>query len=127
MRGTFDAISYTWIPRAENSEADALANQAMDAGAAGAPIGIVAGGEDEAEEGTDGKTHTTCPTSWNGATTEPTRLILLRHGQTEMCCGPTVFRAQQPSTDATGDAAGGRRGASISSAGWHLMRSWLRR
>ena len=50
----------------------------------GAPIGIVAGGEDEAEEGTDGKTHTTCPTSWNGATTEPTRLILLRHGQTEM-------------------------------------------
>ena len=29
----FDAISYTWIPRAENSEADALANQAMDAGA----------------------------------------------------------------------------------------------
>ena len=34
----FDAISYTWIPRAENSEADALANQAMDAGAAGAGL-----------------------------------------------------------------------------------------
>ena len=80
----FDAISYTWIPRAENSEADALANQAMDAGAAGAPIGIVAGGEDEAKEGTDSNTHNTCLTSWNGATTEPTRLILLRHGQTEM-------------------------------------------
>ena len=106
----FDAISYTWIPRAENSEADALANQAMDAGAAGAPIGIVAGGEDEAEEGTDGKTHTTCPT-------DPADPAAARTNRD--VCGPTVFRAQQPSTDATGDAAGGRRGASISSAGWH--------
>ena len=107
----FDAISYTWIPRAENSEADALANQAMDAGAAGAPIGIVAGGEDEAEEGTDGKTHTTCPTSWNGATTEPTRLILLRHGQTEMSAARQYSgRSNPPLTQlGTQQAAGAAR------------------
>ena len=131
----FDAISYTWIPRAENSEADALAkadalaNQAMDAGAAGAPIGIVAGGEDEAEEGTDGKTHTTCPTSWNGATTEPTRLILLRHGQTEMSAARqysgrsnpplTQLGTQQAAGAARRLAARGGIDASISSAGWH--------
>mgnify|MGYP000843701196 FL=1 len=107
----FDAISYTWIPRAENSEADALANQAMDAGAAGAPIGIVAGGEDEAEEGTSGKTHTTCPTSWNGATTEPTRLILLRHGQTEMSAARQYSgRSNPPLTQlGTQQAAGAAR------------------
>src|SRR4029079_11982640 len=28
---TFDRISYAWIPRAENSHADRLANEAMDA------------------------------------------------------------------------------------------------
>ena len=29
----FDRISYAWIPRAENSDADRLANEAMDAAA----------------------------------------------------------------------------------------------
>lgn len=74
----FENVTYEWIPRADNAEADALANQAMDAGASGAQIGVL----DSAEESEDsGKT---CPTTWNGATTTPTRLILLRHGQTPM-------------------------------------------
>ena len=44
LASRFDRISYTWIPRAENSHADRLANEAMDAAAelprrAGAVIG----------------------------------------------------------------------------------------
>lgn len=31
----FDSVSFDWIPRARNTRADALANQAMDAQAAG--------------------------------------------------------------------------------------------
>ena len=106
----FDAISYTWIPRAENSEADALANQAMDAGAAGAPIGIVAGGEQDAYH----LSHLVERCHHGADPADPAAARTNRD-----VCGPTVFRAQQPPTDATGDAAGGRRGASISSAGWH--------
>src|SRR5437588_2259507 len=33
LASRFDRISYTWIPRAENSHADRLANEAMDAAA----------------------------------------------------------------------------------------------
>jgi broad specificity phosphatase PhoE/ribonuclease HI len=58
----FDRISYSWIPRAENSHADRLANEAMDA-AAKTPVS---------------------PAGWTGARGEPTRFLLLRHGQTEL-------------------------------------------
>jgi ribonuclease H / adenosylcobalamin/alpha-ribazole phosphatase len=53
----FDAVRFEWIPRERNMQADALANAAMD--------------------GTDAATG-----SWERST-EPTRLILLRHGATE--------------------------------------------
>ncbi|MBX7455425.1 bifunctional RNase H/acid phosphatase [Mycolicibacterium sp. 3033] len=61
----FERISYTWIPREQNSAADALANQAMDAAA-----------ETEAVK--------VNPAGWTGATGAPTRLLLLRHGQTPL-------------------------------------------
>ncbi len=32
LAAQFDAVSYTWIPRAQNARADALANAAMDDG-----------------------------------------------------------------------------------------------
>ena len=57
---TFERISYAWIPRAENSHADRLANQAMDAAAEVSAAG------------------------WTGARGAPTRFLLLRHGQTEL-------------------------------------------
>ncbi|KJK47134.1 acid phosphatase [Lentzea aerocolonigenes] len=60
----FQKITYEWIPRERNRQADRLANEAMD-------------GEKQAAEG-DKQPH------WSGAIGEPTRLILLRHGQTKL-------------------------------------------
>ena len=64
----FTRVRYEWIPRAENAHADRLANEAMD-GAAGTPVR-----RREPER----------PPPWSGAKGTPTRLLLLRHGQTEM-------------------------------------------
>jgi broad specificity phosphatase PhoE/ribonuclease HI len=69
----FERVSFTWIPRAENSHADRLANEAMDAAAeqadAAAPAAV---GENPS------------PPGWTGARGTATRLLLLRHGQTEL-------------------------------------------
>ncbi|HEV2779580.1 MAG TPA: bifunctional RNase H/acid phosphatase [Actinophytocola sp.] len=62
----FDRIRYEWIPRERNTHADRLANEAMDAQA-----GITRG---KAER----------PVRWTGATGTPTRMLLLRHGQTSL-------------------------------------------
>ncbi|ODQ95192.1 bifunctional RNase H/acid phosphatase [Mycolicibacterium holsaticum] len=71
----FDRITYEWIPRAKNSYADRLANEAMDAAA-------------EIENPTKAPTPNvapqTSPAGWTGARGEPTRFLLLRHGQTEL-------------------------------------------
>ncbi|SEQ09225.1 probable phosphoglycerate mutase [Lentzea xinjiangensis] len=66
----FQKITYEWIPRERNRQADRLANEAMD------------GAKEEqkkvpAAEG-DKQPH------WSGATGEPTRMVLLRHGQTRL-------------------------------------------
>lgn len=111
----FDRVSFTWIPRKENSYADRLANEAMDdagtvaevrealAGerAAGADsrlaapattetrsavgeIGAaVAGGVVDSPAAGPARTATVAP-GWTGAIGRPTRLLLLRHGQTEL-------------------------------------------
>jgi len=74
LASTFDSVTYRWIPREENTYADRLANEAMDAAAdppasiADAPAGAVA----------------VPPSAWTGNRGEPTRLLLLRHGQTEL-------------------------------------------
>jgi ribonuclease H / adenosylcobalamin/alpha-ribazole phosphatase len=58
----FERVSFTWVPRENNSHADRLANEAMDAAAVVAP---------------------SAP-GWTGAQGAPTRILLLRHGQTEL-------------------------------------------
>jgi broad specificity phosphatase PhoE/ribonuclease HI len=63
LAARFERVRYEWIPRAQNSHADRLANEAMDEQAAPA-----AGS----------------PARWTGARGKPTRLLLVRHGQTEM-------------------------------------------
>ena len=60
----FDTVRFGWIPRERNKLADALANKAMDAGDAGP--------KDEAPR-----------PSWEHTAT-PMRLILVRHGETEL-------------------------------------------
>jgi probable phosphoglycerate mutase len=76
----FDTVSYTWVPRERNTEADALANAAMDAAAAGVagtaagPARIPTAGERPAGERT-----------WEPPPAESaTRLVLVRHGETEL-------------------------------------------
>jgi len=66
LASTFDSVTYQWIPREKNSHADRLANEAMDA-AAEAPSEAVA----------------VPPAVWTGNQGAPTRMMLLRHGQTE--------------------------------------------
>jgi broad specificity phosphatase PhoE/ribonuclease HI len=75
LASTFDAVSFAWIPRERNSHADRLANEAMDAAneeetrtAADPPPGAMA----------------VPPSAWTGNQGGPTRLLLLRHGQTEL-------------------------------------------
>ncbi|MFX0579154.1 bifunctional RNase H/acid phosphatase [Nocardia nepalensis] len=132
----FDSVSFTWIPREQNSRADRLANEAMDdatligevhaaerqlldAGAAAASLAeevreaeeqllgwtdeqptSARGDEqqlpswiDEARDATasnaraterDTPTAAEKPPGWTGATGRPTRLLLLRHGQTAL-------------------------------------------
>ncbi|MGH3778553.1 MAG: bifunctional RNase H/acid phosphatase [Pseudonocardiaceae bacterium] len=65
-------VKYTWVPRARNAHADRLANEAMDAqaGVTRTP-GAQTGG------------HIGPPSHWTGVTGSPTRLLMLRHGQTE--------------------------------------------
>ena len=69
----FDRVTYTWVPRAKNSHADRLANEAMDAAAELAT---------SAPEATT-EQHTN-PAGWTGARGAPTQFLLLRHGQTEL-------------------------------------------
>ncbi|WP_410590666.1 bifunctional RNase H/acid phosphatase [Amycolatopsis sp. lyj-23] len=112
----FSRVRYEWIPRAQNSHADRLANEAMDAatgrpaagrpgtaaraaavtGATADPTGTAA---DLAATSAGATGATTAPATkpklptrqpdraavaWTGAKGTPTRLLLLRHGQTEM-------------------------------------------
>ncbi|WP_103353297.1 bifunctional RNase H/acid phosphatase [Amycolatopsis sp. CA-128772] len=84
----FARVEYEWIPRAQNSHADRLANEAMDA-ATGKPA---AGRPGTAGKPVAAATLPKLPTrkpdraavAWTGAKGTPTRLVLLRHGQTEM-------------------------------------------
>ncbi|MBF6842146.1 reverse transcriptase-like protein, partial [Acinetobacter baumannii] len=67
---SFDAITFTWVPRAKNAAADALSNQAMDAAAAGAEPGIVGGTEtaDDSEIVASAGAQVGTPAHWTGAT-----------------------------------------------------------
>lgn len=66
----FDRVSYTWIPRERNSYADRLANEAMDAAAD--------------TDSKDAAAQSLKAPGWTGARGTATRLLLLRHGQTEL-------------------------------------------
>ncbi|MFG1678200.1 bifunctional RNase H/acid phosphatase [Micromonospora sp. NPDC049282] len=102
--GRFAAVRFTWIPRERNRHADALANAAMDAAAGRAPAAPraaeppreVAGADSAARAAArevaaraatakaTGTDPATIPASWEPRPTEEgTRLILVRHGETE--------------------------------------------
>ncbi len=85
--GRFTAVRFTWIPRERNRHADALANAAMDAaasGAAPAATPVKAEAREAAVVRATGTDPATTPASWEPRPTEEaTRLILVRHGETE--------------------------------------------
>lgn len=68
----FDHVTYSWIPRAQNSHADRLANEAMDAAGEATPEAPAPALEPASLR------------DWRGVSSAPTRLLLLRHGQTEL-------------------------------------------
>lgn len=65
-----DRVEFNWVPRALNTHADRLANEAMDTQAGRATTAASASAQ------------TTRSVAWSGAIGEPTRLLLLRHAQT---------------------------------------------
>lgn len=105
----FDRVRFEWIPRARNAHADRLANEAMDTQAGIAPKRRSE--PDEADPVSDRG-----PARWSGATGTPTRLLLLRHGQTAMSLDRRYSgRGDVPLTDAGAQqaAAAAKRLASM--------------
>ena len=80
LASTFDSVSYAWMPRERNTHADRLANQAMDEAAdpVGEPVITAAAADPPASA------VAVPPAEWTGNRGGPTRLLLLRHGQTEL-------------------------------------------
>jgi probable phosphoglycerate mutase len=100
LAARFERVRYEWIPRAQNSYADRLANEAMDT-----------------QAGKETNPRTSSPTRWTGARGKPTRMLLLRHGQTEMSVDRRYSgRGDVPLTELGGRqaAAAGKRLASMS-------------
>lgn len=82
LASRFDRVSYTWIPRERNSYADRLANEAMDA-AAGVNDPVAQSPPQVADPAKDVAKQLLTAPGWTGVRGTPTRLLLLRHGQTE--------------------------------------------
>jgi ribonuclease H / adenosylcobalamin/alpha-ribazole phosphatase len=79
LASKFGRISYAWVPRARNAHADRLANEAMDAAA-----GIENSEPSTAEPAKTVAEQAKTSPGWTGARGTPTRMLLLRHGQTEL-------------------------------------------
>ena len=82
LAARFDHVTYTWIPRERNVHADRLATEAMDAAAGDPPRKSPKTKAREAPKSIAEQAQT--GTGWTGVRGIPTRMLLLRHGQTEM-------------------------------------------
>jgi broad specificity phosphatase PhoE/ribonuclease HI len=107
--GRFDRVTFDWIPRERNKHADRLANEAMDAAAKGLPWspGVVATPEPKPAP----------RTGWTAPTGEPTRTILLRHGQTEHSIERRFSGRNELPLTATGQAQAKAAASWIAAAG----------
>lgn len=111
----FDQVSYTWIPREKNKKADALSNVAMDACAAGKPVGILA--EEATELAPEPAPEKKSEPTWTGAVTRPLRLLLLRHGETAMSVAKQYSGSADPALTERGEKMAQQAAARIASAG----------
>ncbi|WP_024877573.1 bifunctional RNase H/acid phosphatase [Saccharomonospora piscinae] len=111
VAGRFDRVTYTWIPRAQNAHADRLANEAMDDQAG---VRRPAPADDEPADPEPGAgerepAEQRSPTRWTGAQGTPTRLLLVRHGQTPL----SVDRRYSGSGDAALTDLGTRQAEAV--------------
>ena len=106
------AVRFDWIPRARNSHADRLANEAMDAQAGGRrwvePAGTAAPAEPD--PGPEPAPPPATP-GWRPPAGAPTTLLLLRHGQTALSVDRRFSGTGDPVLTATGEAQA--RGAAV--------------
>lgn len=105
-------VRFSWIPRAENSHADRLANEAMDAAAKGhvwRPAGD-SGPADAADrwlaehEPTASLAPPNRLSGWDDPKAPPTTALLLRHGQTEMSIDKRFSGVSDPPLTDVGQA-----------------------
>jgi broad specificity phosphatase PhoE/ribonuclease HI len=81
----FSAVRYTWVPRARNAHADRLANEAMDAAAAGERWRRRTAGDDEPDPDPAPETEAAPRgVGWGAPAGVPTTTLLLRHGETPL-------------------------------------------
>lgn len=73
--------TYTWVPRADNAHADRLANEALDGVRSG--VAVSAAVADEMGGDAGGLKAETGYRGWAAPGAPPTRLILIRHGETD--------------------------------------------
>jgi broad specificity phosphatase PhoE/ribonuclease HI len=118
----FDRISFGWIPRAQNSHADRLANEAMDAAAA--PVQQQTARVQEQTARVQEQTapvQEQLPANNNGAwvlpETVPTRLLLVRHGVTEYSVAKRFAGRSDLELTATGREQARRAAARIAELG----------
>jgi broad specificity phosphatase PhoE/ribonuclease HI len=85
LAGRLPSVRYVWVPRARNAYADRLANEAMDAAAAGRGWSrenpSPADPDPEADMVSAGQRPAS---SWRTTSAPPTTLLLVRHGETEL-------------------------------------------
>ena len=107
------AVRFTWIPRAQNSHADRLANEAMDAAAKG--LQWRPGGDTGPADAADAWLAGHEPTAsladpppanrlvgWQDPSAPPTTTLLLRHGQTALSVEKRFSGVGDPELTGTG-------------------------
>ncbi|MGG7103802.1 bifunctional RNase H/acid phosphatase [Rhodococcus sp. 24CO] len=129
LAAQFASVTYTWIPRAENSHADRLANEAMDAAAGMDTAGMDSAGIETASEPVPVSTPRTAPAEtssepqiagspgWTASVGKPTRMLLLRHGQTAMSVDRRYSGRGNPILTALGRAQAAGAAARFGSRG----------
>ncbi|MHB1615302.1 MAG: bifunctional RNase H/acid phosphatase [Actinomycetes bacterium] len=115
-------VSFTWVPRARNVEADRVVNEVLDAAAVGRTWVAVPPAGGTAAEVTSpagpvvpSREHLV---GWAGGLPAPTTLLLLRHGQTELTVGKRFSGrgGADPGLTPTGRAQAGRAAGRLSQA-----------
>jgi broad specificity phosphatase PhoE/ribonuclease HI len=86
LAGALPNVRFGWIPRERNSYADRLANEAMDAAAAGKDWSstLDPAPSSSSSSSAPGSVPADADDGWLAEDDSPTRLILVRHGSTEL-------------------------------------------